>query len=70
MGTLTLERGAADRSKIGDSELGDVDTSGTGGGAIFIRGGQFVGQGRSLISPIPPATGTDAKSTWTSIVFC
>ncbi len=37
-----------ERGLIDEVELGDVDASGQGGGAIFIRGGQFVAQGRSL----------------------
>ncbi|MCC8997912.1 MAG: filamentous hemagglutinin N-terminal domain-containing protein [Candidatus Contendobacter sp.] len=49
LGAITVERTTAERRKIGDEELGDVDASGQGGGAIFIRGGQFVAQGRSLI---------------------
>ena len=49
LGAITVERATVERPKIDDSELGDVDTSGTGGGAIFIRAGQFVGQDRSLI---------------------
>jgi filamentous hemagglutinin family protein len=49
LGLVTVERTALDRRKIGEVELGDVDANGPSGGAIFIRGGQFMGQGRSLI---------------------
>ena len=48
MGTISVERTTLERRRIDDQELGDVDASGEGGGAIFICGGQFVGQGRSL----------------------
>ena len=44
-GTIAMERTTVERRQIDGVELGDVDA---GGGAIFIRGGQFVGRGRSL----------------------
>lgn len=44
-GTIAVQRTTAERRQIDGVELGDVDA---GGGAIFIRGGQFVGRGRSL----------------------
>ncbi len=49
LGTISMERTTMERRRINDKELGDVDASGEGGGAIFIRGGQFIGQDRSLI---------------------
>ncbi|MDG4605691.1 MAG: hypothetical protein P9D89_06370, partial [Candidatus Contendobacter sp.] len=48
LGAIAVDRTTAERRKAGEVELGDVDVSGAGGGAIFIRGGQFVAQGRSL----------------------
>ncbi|MDG4555219.1 MAG: filamentous hemagglutinin N-terminal domain-containing protein [Candidatus Competibacter sp.] len=48
LGSLTLEHGSAQRPTVnlgdpfGEVELANLDTSGTGGGAIFIRGGQWV----------------------------
>ncbi|MCP5159711.1 MAG: filamentous hemagglutinin N-terminal domain-containing protein [Gammaproteobacteria bacterium] len=52
LGRLTIERDpAAKRVTIdmgepfGSVPLGDLDTSGEGGGAIFIRGGEWVSQG-------------------------
>ena len=48
LGAIAVERTTAERIQIDEVELGDVDASGQGGGAIFIRGGQFVAQGRSL----------------------
>ncbi|WP_268258824.1 two-partner secretion domain-containing protein [Candidatus Contendibacter odensensis] len=48
LGAISVERTATERRKVGEAELGDIDASGQSGGAIFIRGGQFVAQGRSL----------------------
>lgn len=48
LGAISVERTAAERTQIDEVELGDIDTSGPGGGSIFIRGGQFVARGRSL----------------------
>lgn len=45
LGAISMERTTAERRKIGDKKLGDVDTSGQGGGAIFIRGEQWVSRG-------------------------
>ncbi len=56
LGTLTLERGAADRVVVnrgdpfGDVPLADIDTSGAGGGAIFIRGGKWYSQSGVVVS--------------------
>ena len=56
LGTLTLERGAADQVVVnrgdpfGDVPLADIDTSGAGGGAIFIRGGKWYSQSGVVIS--------------------
>jgi filamentous hemagglutinin family protein len=47
LGEITVERTEAGRVVIDEVELGDIDASGPGGGAIFIRGGQFMAQGRS-----------------------
>lgn len=44
-GIIAVERTTVERRQIDGVELGDIDA---GGGAIFIRGGQFVGRGRSL----------------------
>ena len=47
LGTFTLEQTTAQRLRVdrgdpfGEVELGNLDVSGNGGGAIFIRGGQF-----------------------------
>jgi len=49
LGEISVKRAdATERVVVDEVELGDVDASGQGGGAIFIRGGQFVAQGRSL----------------------
>ncbi|CDH45160.1 two-partner secretion domain-containing protein [Candidatus Contendibacter odensensis] len=48
LGAISVEHTATERRKVGEAELGDIDASGQSGGAIFIRGGQFVAQGRSL----------------------
>ncbi|NJM13811.1 MAG: filamentous hemagglutinin N-terminal domain-containing protein [Synechococcaceae cyanobacterium SM1_2_3] len=49
LGDLTVFRdpGAA-RTRFGEIELGDVDTSGRSGGAIFIRGGSLLVEGGQL----------------------
>ena len=51
LGTFTIERTTAERptvnlgSPFGEVTLADLDTSGAGGGAIFIRGGQWFSRG-------------------------
>lgn len=45
LGAILIERTTLERRKTNDRELGDVDTSGQGGGAIFIRGEQWTSQG-------------------------
>lgn len=51
LGTFTLEHTLEERpivdfgEPIGERQLGNLDTSGTGGGAIFIQGGQWVSRG-------------------------
>lgn len=56
LGTFTLEHTLEERPTVnrgelwGDVPLGDLDTSGPGGGAIFIRGGQWVSRGGRVIA--------------------
>lgn len=56
LGTFTLEHTVEERpivdfgEPIGESPLGNLDASGIGGGAIFIRGGQWISHGGWVIA--------------------
>lgn len=56
LGTFTLNHTTAERLKVdrggslGEEPLADLDTSGAGGGAIFIRGGQWFSRGGWVLS--------------------
>ncbi|MCP5449188.1 MAG: filamentous hemagglutinin N-terminal domain-containing protein [Gammaproteobacteria bacterium] len=57
LGALTIERDpVVERvtvdfgEPLGEKSLGDLDTSGVGGGAIFIRGGQWVNRGGKVLA--------------------
>lgn len=41
LGDVNIVHNAADRIKIGDTEISNIDVSGEGGGSIFIRAGKF-----------------------------
>ncbi|MBK8534013.1 MAG: hypothetical protein IPL59_02225 [Candidatus Competibacteraceae bacterium] len=56
LGTFMLEQRLAERPTVnlgdpfGEVPLGNLDASGQGGGAIFIRGGQWVSRGGSVLT--------------------
>ena len=45
LGEINITRSDADHVKIDDTEIGDVDVSGEGGGVVHVRGGRFVVEG-------------------------
>ena len=41
LGDITVKRSETDHMKIDDTEIGDVDVSGEGGGIVYVRSGNF-----------------------------
>ena len=41
LGDISITRSDAEHMKIDDTEIGDVDVSGEGGGVVYVRGGNF-----------------------------
>ena len=50
LGDINITRSDADRVKIGDTEIGDVDVNGEGGGVVYVRGGRFVADGGHVLA--------------------
>ena len=50
LGDINITRSDAEHVKIDDTEIGDVDVSGEGGGVVYVRGGNFYLDGGRVLA--------------------